>query len=151
MVTIVQEFGPIYGEAVNGTVQGRPNGSVYVPLSNIVNISIPDGFHFLKYNSANVLITCDEDGTTGSAIYFDALSQDLASNVKVTAYSDASLETKVASRGFNAGQFNSYGATLYGASAGLTDGQTIYLRGQLMNNGTPVATSSVIEVEMVVP
>ena len=42
--TIIQTIGPLYGEVVNGTVFGRPNGSIYVPSTNTIEIKLPSGF-----------------------------------------------------------------------------------------------------------
>lgn len=42
MATIVQSYGPIYGEPVNGTVSGRPNGSIAIPADNQIAITLAD-------------------------------------------------------------------------------------------------------------
>ena len=79
MATIVQDYGPIYGEVVNGTVQGRPNGSVYVPLSNTISLSIQDLYIKLDTN----IFVCNDQGNRKYTANVVAQSQDLASNINI--------------------------------------------------------------------
>ncbi len=150
--TIVQEYGPIYGEPVNGTVLGRPNGSVFVPISNVVNLSI--GKEYAKYISNNRIVVCDSDGTWANnpdyAIKVDALSQDLSSYIVVTAYTDEELTTVEASRTLTAGIFNYEVMILTNSQNTLSNGDPLYIVATLCNNGVPVATSDVIQLSMVV-
>lgn len=149
MGTIVQEYGPIYGEVVNGTVQGRPNGSVYVPLSNTIELSI-SGEEFYVQNSTNptyyVFVTVG---------YFQvsAESQDMANYLQTQVFVDAECTTELGTRSYNAGIFNlsNYQHIVYvdKTDPNIPDvGDTVYFRAQLMSmNGTPVATSDVTSLE----
>lgn len=151
MATIVQDYGPIYGEVVNGTVQGRPNGSIYVPLSNTITASIREVSRYIKKKNSTTVTICKSDGTVSSGydvVRFVANAQDLSSYVRIFVYSDALLTTLVSSRSRAAGYFNGYTAETYFAD-GMTDideGETYYVVAALCNNGVPVATSAGIEV-----
>lgn len=139
MATIVQDYGPIYGEVVNGTVQGRPNGSVYVPLSNTISIALSGSGNTIAENSTAL--------SYGAGVNFVAQSQDLSSYVAFTVYSDSGCTTAVGNpANRTAGQFNGKAYTIGYATSPLTSGVSYYLRAQLMNNGVAVATSNVIEV-----
>ena len=153
MKTIVQEYGPIYGEPVNGTVQGRPNGSVFVPATNTITIVLDDLYKYVRYTNGGTKLTiCTADGNTAipsdaSPLYI-AQAQDLASNIQAQIYSDDELTTLAAVRDWTAGIFNQRIGNYNDAIVGLTAGDTLYLRAQLMNNGVAVATSEVIEITM---
>lgn len=148
MATIIQDYGPIYGEIVNGTVQGRPNGSIYVPLSNIITLNMSQSY--LKFD--NIRYVNANGNGVGSMIEIVAQSQDLASYIETSIYSDSACTTLVGrSLQQAAGQFNK---TILGVALptvngvnDLTTGNTYYVRAQLMNNGTPVATSTVYALE----
>ena len=158
--TIVQEYGPIYGEPVNGTVMGRPNGSVYVPSTNTISIQIQsDDYKYVMYwpydSGDSRLRFCNSTGTETAGVVglnpiFSAKSQDLANNMQLQIYSDSGLTDLVAYRDIAAGIFNGKYGDITDADEGLTDGQTLYLRAQLMSNGTAVATSDTIAITMVV-
>ena len=153
MATIVQNYGPIYGEVVNGTVQGRPNGSVYVPISNVVvqTLNNPNNA-YIHLTGGGMLRLCNSAGTEsyGAAnnITGNAQAQDLASNLVTIIYSDAGLTTAIGSRSFAAGHFNDWYRDWFRASSDVTinGGDTYYIVLYLNNNGTPVAVSDVIEV-----
>ena len=154
MKTIVQEYGPIYGEPVNGTVMGRPNGSVYVPHSNTITLNVAAAYHYIAYHSADSVRIVDSSGTlapAGQGARMIAEAQDLASVMQLQLYTDAECTVLAAHRNAPAGSFNNIYRSISEAIEGLTDGQTLYLRAQLINNGVAVATSDVIEVTMVVP
>jgi len=149
--TIVQEYGPIYGEPVNGTVQGRPNGSVFVPLTNKIQIAID--YEYVKVWTASwgtdYYAVCQSDGTRTGAYHVVAESQDLSSNMVVSLYSDSALTTRVAKYSFTAGIFNGAQNVVTLTDSTPQVGDTLYLVATLENNGTPVATSSAIPVELV--
>jgi len=149
--TIVQSFGPIYGEPVNGTVMGRPNGSVYVPLSNKITLKVDTGYNYAKYESATQLSVCNSAGAFGGYYRCNAEAQDLASYMRQVIYSDAELTTIVSDRYNAAGHFSSTARRMPNPIEGLEDGQTLYFIAYLMNNSVPIATSDVIELTMVVP
>lgn len=152
--TIVQEYGPIYGEAVNGTVMGRPNGSVYVPPSNTVSLEIPEDKRYFTYFDylGLMLLSCESDGTGIMFPFYvmSANSQDLSSNIQGQVFSDPELTTMVACQDLPAGQFNILGNGVRNAVEGLEDGDKLYYRLQLMNGGVAIATSDTIEMTMVV-
>lgn len=147
MATIIQKYGPIYGEAVNGTVQGRPNGSVYVPISNTIE---------LNPNSDSFTITIINDtpvyqfrfaGHIGFSIHANA--QDLSSNIETQVFSDAECTNLIATRSYASGIFNfdQHAYFAYGDKTTIPEiGETVYIRAQIMNNNTPVATSTVFDV-----
>ena len=148
--TIIQTIGPLYGEPVNGTVYGRPNGSIYVPSSNTVQITLGESYRYIYKVNASYWRTCDSTGTPRNGaqynIQYVAEAQDLASNIQIQIYSDAELTTLVASRNLTAGGFNSWIRDIQ-STEDVVNEQSYYLRAQLMNNGVPVATSNVIEVK----
>lgn len=145
--TIIQTIGPLYGEAVNGTVFGRPNGSVFVPISNTIEITANTATQ-IKYLSdwfRAVLV---------SNIFAVAESQDLANYIERQVFSDSECTTLIASTSSAAGQFNSrwdYFAKLLDDVTPPENGDKVYVRCQLMaSSGVAVATSNVIELEVVI-
>ena len=148
MATIVQNYGPIYGEVVNGTVQGRPNGSVYVPISNTIQLIIDDSGRYVKNNSTTHLYLCSSTGTN-KRFTTVAVSQDLASNIFTGIYSspDCADDDLI---GFSSGTAGIFNQNIQGVrnttSTTIVSETKYYIRAQLMNNGVPVATSDVIEL-----
>lgn len=136
MATIVQDYGPIYGEVVNGTVQGRPNGSVYVPLSNTIEVSLSAGAEIYA-NGSHLQLS--------PRVQIVANAQDLSSYVQTQMFTDASCTTPYGTpRNFTAGGFNFSVSWIVTDSTAPTTGTTYYIRAQLMNNGVAVATSNVV-------
>lgn len=153
--TIIQTIGPLYGEVVNGTVFGRPNGSIYVPPTNSITVTLAEAYRFILLANATTGRVCDEDGGTGfgqaRSITAVAEVQDLASNIQIQVYADSDCTDLVMYRNFTAGNFNDYIRDLTIVSGkSIEDGTTYYLRAQVLNNGDPVATSSTIEIAGVV-
>lgn len=151
MGTIIQGYGPIYGEPVNGTVQGRPNGSYYVPVTNTVDFEYPGALITnVKIGDAYRVRFCDE---SRNLLYFkeSAVSQDLSSNLRDIICSDATLETVLGSSDIPAGQFNVNDGISFVMDYELDSETTYYLAVQLVNNGVPVATSEVVECTVVSP
>ena len=148
--TIIQPIGPLYGEAVNGTVFGRPNGSIYVPATNTIRVIIPsDGYYVRKRSGDNTAIDlCTSTGVT-RRISVNAESQDVTSYVQ-SQISDANtfLDDDTASRTYAAGMFNGQLIAVAGLAGSftITSGTTYYIRLVLKNNGESIATSDVIEV-----
>ena len=136
--TIIQTIGPLYGESVNGTVFGRPNGSVFVPASNTISISIPAGTT-ISLQTNRYRVSAD--------LLAIAESQDLASNVMIEVYSDSDLTTQVGTaRSLPAGNFNGpWSIISYGTTEIVAD-EPYYIVAKLVNNGVPVAASNVLEV-----
>ena len=149
--TIIQTIGPLYGEVVNGTVFGRPNGSVYVPVSNKISLSASEGgatatqIKFLGSWFRAVMVS------NLSAI---AESQDLSNYIERQVFTDEECTDLIASASTNAGLFNTkwdYYAQLKTGETAPENGDIVYCRCQLMSaNGIPVATSNVISLEVVV-
>lgn len=137
--TIIQTIGPLYGEVVNGTVFGRPNGSVYVPSTNTISIDIPNPKTLERLSNGAYKVT----GT----LQVVAESQDIASNIVLSVFEDSDLTTQLGdSRSLPAGNFNgSWSYISYGNTEIVAD-HTYYVVAYLMNNGVPVATSSIVEV-----
>ena len=143
--TIIQPIGPLYGEAVNGTVFGRPNGSIYVPPTNLIEIVGATGY-ITNVNSGGEKRVRFSDAL-GADSLFDVIaqSQDPSSYVDVVLADDADLSVNVQSRIFNAGSFNLTALSI-NRDYELTIGNTYYVAALLMNNGEPVASSTVYEV-----
>ena len=144
--TIIQTIGPLYGDVVNGTVFGRPNGSVYVPPTNKIVFSVPTGYEYIRKIGNNVRV-CNSSGSTGNAS-FVAESQDIASYVQIQ-LSDSSDFTTYTSRNLSAGLFNTngLGTLVISADFTVTDGTSYYVRAVLMaSTNVPVATSEVVTV-----
>ena len=148
--TIIQTIGPLYGEVVNGTVFGRPNGSIYVPSVNTVTISIPTGFEYIKlYTTAygNRFVLCNSGGAlyTGSEFKIVAESQDVQSylGMCVTDSDEVLLGTE---RTQTAGQFNIVNPPYLG-NAGedtITAGDSYLFIATLYSaSGVPIATAKV--------
>lgn len=154
--TIIQTIGPLYGEVVNGTVFGRPNGSVYVPSVNKIVSTAYSGYTYItKYTDGKSYILCNSTGsfanniTTG--IKTVAESQDIANYIKLELASDDQFTTIIDDTALSAGLFNVISATpLFFVNTGIpdiTNGETYYFRTVLMSaNGEPVATSETIEL-----
>jgi hypothetical protein len=156
MGTIVQEYGPIYGEVVNGTVQGRPNGSVYVPISNSISIDILATRRFVRTRESLTpdkydLVVCNSAGQI-SWVYerpeIVAVSQDLANNIQLQVADIADFSNIIGVLDFTAGMFNvqsAYIAKNLDSDVIVADSK-YYVRAVLMANSTPVAVSSSIEL-----
>lgn len=149
--TIIQSIGPLYGETVNGTVFGRPNGSIFVPSTNTIVLSFPTGATYIRKRagSPNDIDSCDSLGSSvGKRGTATAQAQDLASYIVSQVSDDEDFATYV-SRSYPAGQFN---LTLLGLASSaadftITDGATYYVRAVLMaSTGVPVSVSEVFEM-----
>lgn len=147
--TIIQSIGPLYGDVVNGTVFGRPNGSVYVPPSNTIHLTILDSLKYVRNYSAwgGINVLCSSAGAVGEGALV-AESQDSASYMQIQLSDDSDFGT-FADRTYTAGQFNTKPSSISTNFNKLTivDGTTYYCRAILFSsNGVPVATSSTIEL-----
>lgn len=152
--TIIQPIGPLYGEAVNNTVFGRPNGSIYVPDTNRVTMNIKTGFEYVFKDGNNFKLCNSSKQVTGDALKIYADSQDNAAFIRLGLYVDDECTTLLTGGGqsayidYTAGSFNK---TLFGlftkSAITLTDETTYYLRATLMaSTGVAVANSDIIEV-----
>ena len=156
--TIIQPIGPLYGEAVNGTVFGRPNGSIYVPPSNNISVKFPDNMFYVIYRSGRNYF-CNSEGNTavydadGARLYPVAIanSQDTASYMFIE-LSETDEFTTSEGRSLGAGVFNFSISRVNTTGIEVTDGTTYYFRAVLMSStGVAVATSETYEVTGVVP
>jgi hypothetical protein len=148
--TIIQTIGPLYGEVVNGTVFGRPNGSIYVPSSNTIVAELVETFRFLFNSAADAVTVCN---STGTAAYYEkdkiqlvAQSQDIQNYMAVEIAKDSDFTDMIAERNLTAGQFNT-NVSRIPSTESVENETTYYLRCVLYSsNGVAVATSNVIEV-----
>ena len=159
--TIIQSIGPLYGDVVNGTVFGRPNGSVFVPAQNTIKATLADTHQYVRQipsGGSTFYDFCASDGAVlasnpANYLYFVAESQDIANYVVMQISEDAEFTAPFADKIFTAGIFNSreYYYKVTGSPVTITAGTTYYVRAVLMSaSGEPVATSDTIEVEGVV-
>ena len=151
--TIIQTIGPLYGEVENGTVFGRPNGSVFVPSANTITASVPATFAYVRSTSTAYFV-CNSSGTTpygrdDQSVHVIAESQDIANYIKMQIADDAEFTNILDDTIKPAGQFNLYFLQLgYDASiTPLVAGTTYYLRFVLVSaSGEAVAVSNTLEL-----
>ena len=107
--TIIQTIGPLYGEVDNGTVFGRPNGSIYIPSSNTILIELVEARRYIRITTpagGNKIQACYSDGSTASLpIRVIAESQDTQSYIGVSIEDKDGVEVG-SERNQPAGQFN---------------------------------------------
>ena len=144
--TIIQTIGPLYGESVNGTVFGRPNGSVYIPSSNVITLDT-GGRSYVKSIGTTAITLTTSAGTGQYGAQIVAQSQDLASYMMTQLSADPEFAT-YASRTYPAGSFNQGPAYIVNTNVFEINAETTYyLRAVLYSsNGEPVAISDVVEV-----
>lgn len=151
--TIIQSIGPLYGEPVNGTVFGRPNGSIFVPSVNTIKATIPDEYVGVsQISSRYYLIIANSSGVRAGTVSRVAESQDTA-NYMVWEFADNSDFTDATVFSSTAGIFNITDNTVGRVSASFTivNGDTYYLRAALYaSSGVPVAYSETFELTGVV-
>lgn len=157
--TIIQTIGPLYGEVVNGTVFGRPNGSIYVPTQNTISLTVPANRMFVRNLSNPAIIAiCTSEGY----VYFQtddptqkmnavAQSQDNANYIQFELSQDSDFEQVIGGVIESAGQFNVleyYVSFNTDPVFTIESGVTYYVRAQLVSgSGAPVATSDTFELE----
>lgn len=157
--TIIQTIGPLYGEVVNGTVFGRPNGSIYVPSSNTVTAKLDESTRYIR-NLSGALVVCASDGTVPAGpvnnhlqFQFVAESQDIQNYIEIQVSDSDTFET-VSQRVFTAGLFNNVVYVVANTPTPLItveDSATYYIRAVLISaSNVPVATSDAIELKGVV-
>jgi hypothetical protein len=142
--TIIQTIGPLYGEVVNGTVFGRPNGSIYVPASNIIKLSnVTSKINNFVVGTGYRVRFVDGDGN--AVVYkVSAESQDISSYMRIVLASDSDLKNVLGIQNFNAGIFNETPVNIV-LNYELTAETTYYVGAVLVNNDVPVAVD-VVEV-----
>lgn len=144
--TIIQTIGPLYGEVVNGTVFGRPNGSIFVPSVNTITATLPSEYvTVIPYAGRYFLSVVDSDGVRRGTMNLVAQSQDLA-NYMAWEFADNADFTDSTVFAGTAGIFNRTYTSLGAVDADftITGGSTYYLRGVLYSStGVPVAYSDV--------
>lgn len=102
--TIIQTIGPLYGEVENGTVFGRPNGSIYTPAVNTIELTTPAGQEYIKVADSRVVFT-NSSGSNVSYYKVVAESQDTASYME-TSIEDTDGNVIGTGRSNSAGLFN---------------------------------------------
>lgn len=152
--TIIQTIGPLYGDVVNGTVFGRPNGSVFVPLTNTISIDVPSEYVRIATSGARKYLRfCTSTGTFLTGAKMVAESQDIASYM-AWEFADNVDFTDAVGRVNPAGVFNVNDSSIYGTTDedfDIVDGTTYYVRGVLYaSTGVPVAISDAVTVTGVV-
>jgi hypothetical protein len=146
--TIIQTIGPLYGEPINGTVFGRPNGSVFVPAVNTISISLSDFYIKNQGGGAPNLNFCNASGVRRNAT-FVAESQDISSYMVYEVASDSEFSSVIASSTRPAGQFNvsNFFVPLVDPETVIEAGTKYYLRARLVaSTNVDVAVSAVIEL-----
>lgn len=156
MRTIIQKIGPLYGEVVNGTVFGQPNGSVYYQPNQIkLHEDKRSTYGYLK-NRTTAVSTVDSAGNYGTALIFDTIISvagpysfkvEIADSAAFTNILTSVLQ--VASPAFE-GSLTNYGLLSgVGLSSELTvaAGVTYYLRVGVLWEGTIICYSGVYEFE----
>ena len=145
--TIIQTIGPLYGEVVNGTVFGRPNGSIFIPTTNSIALKM-NGAVTVYYRAGTPptpnINYCKNASNVVVPIGAVAESQDTASYIEVQ-FSDDSDFSTYAKRTWTAGQFNINSTSpIVEDSIEVTAGTTYYMRAVLFaSTGEPVAVSDV--------
>lgn len=142
MKTIIQTIGPLYGEVVNGSVFGQPNGSVARPQPNTApSITLSGNSGKLTLSSTtSAFAKYDISGVT-----FDFVNADLAANNNVIVRN--SSEATVA-RGVYPFQ-----SKLTGAAANTpSDGDALTVVMELYDEyGNVISTSNTLSLTAVIP
>lgn len=138
MKTIIQTIGPLYGEVVNGSVFGQPNGSEAIPTTSSIVLSVSSDAAYVKYavDSLGYAYNCKSDGTTAAV---GTMTVKTRLQTKGTfygvLYEDAACTTKYKARGSFVvvstptigGEYN-IGGKICGLSGAVVDGTTYYFR-----------------------
>ena len=142
--TIIQTIGPLYGEVVNGTVFGRPNGSIFIPTTNSIEIKMNGAVTvYYRATPAPAINYCRNASNSIVPIGAVAESQDTASYIEVQLSDDSDFST-YSKRTWPAGQFNvSTTSPTQDDCIEVTAGTTYYMRAVLFaSTGEPVAVSN---------
>ena len=147
--TIIQPIGPLYGEDVNGTVFGRPNGSIYVPPTNTISAVLAE--EYIKKGSNGWLLLCNSSGVSAitGGIKISASSQDNLAYIKVELSDDSDFGNIIATRDYSAGMFNIVGNNvLWGENEVTIVSETTYYYHAVLvaSTGVPIATSETKEL-----
>lgn len=144
MKTIIQKIGPLYGEAVNGTVFGQPNGSQAV-LSLDITLSNIDATAAYVKASGGVWI-CKSDSTT--AKYCDvSFTSPIPVMRRFALYSDSACTNQVTATTNGPAKYagtHSFEAFAYFGTTTITPGTTYYGRVELIANGSIVKATTAI-------
>lgn len=145
MKTIIQKIGPLYGEAVNGTVFGQPNGSQAVLPLDIALSNIDATAAYVTAPSTGVW-TCKSDGTR--AKYCDvSFTSPIPVLCRFALYSDAACTNKVTETTRGPEKYADtipLEAFAYFGIGSITPGTTYYGRVELIANGSIVKTITAI-------
>lgn len=142
MKTIIQTIGPLYGDVVNGSVFGQPNGSIARPVPNSTpSITIAGDSGKLTLASSTVAFAkYDLSGVT-----FTFVNSDLIANNNVI-IRNASEQT--VARGVYP-----FDSKLAGAAANTpADGDALTIIVELYDSyGVVIGTSNVLTISAVIP
>lgn len=144
--TIIQTIGPLYGEVVNGTVFGRPNGSIYVPPVNTVSLTISAEYIANGTGAQSTVLYPTNAG--GSPVYnatkIVAQAQDVSAYIGLQVSDDSEFST-YSENNQPAGLFNITRTSLIVSDIVVVDETNYYVRAVLYSaNGVPVAYSDVV-------
>lgn len=151
--TIVQKIGPLYGEPINGTVFGQPNGSEALPPINRIYLFSKKFNPLYIKNNGNFVDTCNSSGTAGTGAYF-------ATELRFNEKYDIKIEVSDTDTFANILTSNMQGSINYisarndiglygcGYSSDLTvaSGTTYYVRMSVVFLGNVVCTSEAVAV-----
>ena len=147
--TIIQTIGPLYGEVVNGTVFGRPNGSIYVPSVNTISANSKTPVEYVRimtYGGNSVLQACSSSGTTSAnyTLKVVAEAQDVQSYIGICIEDSDGVQVGNAVN-YSAGLFNLNVSVLgYPAEDTITNGADYTVVMTLYSaSGVPVATAKI--------
>ena len=152
--TIIQTIGPLYGEDVNGTVFGRPNGSIYIPSSNTITLTIPDDLKYIRVNNQGRFVPTNSAGQLSSQLVIKVVAQ--AQDVQAyIAMSVVDSDDVIVGDYWQyvAGDFNNAAVRIVGDSDGktLVNGDTYAIVATLFSaNGVAIATDKVTVTGVVV-
>ena len=154
MRTILQKIGPLYGEPVNGTVFGQPNGSEYIPPKNFIEI-VEDYTDraYVKLRNPSALsptaVTCTSAGEEGPR-YWLKVSGQVPWKLKTEFSDDSEFSTVILERVSKQTQAI-FPVVELGNKSGLTieAGKTYYLRVSIVSDqsGGTMATLDTITLE----
>lgn len=138
MKTIIQTIGPLYGDDVNGSVFGQPNGSVYTPPANGLIVIQEDAAVNLVFNHAGFVSVGPTNQLDKSRVDLGVICQ-VEWNAIYELATDSAFTTIVSSRRLISTTMSSLPMERFGLSSGYTvvNGTTYYGRVRIVEaNGS---------------
>lgn len=146
MKTIIQTIGPLYGDDVNGTVFGQPNGSVYTPSQNLLVVLNDNTGTVTNVRNATTWIKTSNGSTDGVAVTFQVLAQVDTWKFKTELSADSTFTNIVSTGSFTRPSGSSTAPlSMFGLNTGYTvvNGATYYARLVLTDlKGNTIAVSN---------